>query len=145
MKVVIQRVSSASVSTAGNLVGQINKGLFLLVGVGQEDTVDKAHNLAEKLLKMRIMSDEDDKMNLSIADAQGELLVVSQFTLYADTSGGNRPSFVKAASPELARQVYERLIEKLKESGLKVETGSFGNYMDIDAKLDGPVTIVLES
>lgn len=145
MKLVIQRVSSASVSTGGNVVGQINKGLFLLVGVGQEDTVDKADSLAEKLLKMRIMSDSEDKMNLSIADAQGELLVVSQFTLYADTTGGNRPSFVKAASPDLAKQVYERLIEKLKESGLKVETGSFGNYMDIDAKLDGPVTIVLES
>ena len=145
MKVVVQRVSSASVSTGGNIVGQIGKGLFLLVGVGQEDSASKADALAGKLLKMRVMSDENDKMNLSIKDSQGEILVVSQFTLYADTTGGNRPSFIKAASPELAKQVYERLIEKLRESGLKVETGSFGSYMDIEAKLDGPVTIVLES
>lgn len=144
MKLVIQRVSNASVSTGGKVVGEIGKGLFVLIGVGQEDKPEVADALAEKLLKMRIMSDENDKMNLSIMDASGEILVVSQFTLYADTSGGNRPSFVKAANPDLAKEIYERFVENLRGSGLKVETGSFGNYMKIDAKLDGPVTIILE-
>ena len=145
MKLVIQRVKSASVSTQGEVVGEIGKGLFILVGVGQEDSVEKADLLAEKLLKMRIMSDPEDKMNLSITDVSGEILVVSQFTLYADTSGGNRPSFVKAASPDLAREVYERFVEKLKSSGLKIETGSFGSYMQIKTELDGPVTILQEA
>lgn len=144
MKLVIQRVSNASVSTDGKVVGEIGKGLFVLIGVGQEDKPEVADTLAEKLLKMRIMSDENDKMNLSIMDASGEILVVSQFTLYADTSGGNRPSFVKAANPDLAKEIYERFVENLRGSELKVETGSFGNYMKIDAKLDGPVTIILE-
>lgn len=145
MKLVIQRVSSASVSTGGNVVGEIQKGLLVLVGVGQEDKPEIADALAEKLLKMRIMSDENDKMNLSIADIKNEILVVSQFTLYADTSGGNRPSFIKAAAPDLAKQVYEKFVENLRESGLKVETGLFGSYMHIKTNLDGPVTIILES
>ena len=144
MRLVIQRVSSASVSSGGNVVGSINKGLFILVGVGQDDSVEKANLLSEKLLKMRIMSDENDKMNLSIIDVQGEVLVVSQFTLYADTSGGNRPSFVKAANPQLAKEVYEKFVESLRAQGLKVETGSFGSYMEITAELAGPVTIILE-
>lgn len=144
MKLVIQRVLSASVSTGGNVVGEIGKGLFVLVGVGQDDKPEAADVLAEKLLKMRIMSDENDKMNLSIVDMQGEILVVSQFTLYADTSGGNRPSFVKAANPDLAKQVYERFVENLRASGLKIETGSFGSYMQIKTELDGPVTILQE-
>lgn len=144
MKLVIQRVSSASVSTGGEVVGEISKGLFVLVGVGQEDSVEKADLLAEKLLKMRIMSDKEDKMNLSIVDVSGEILVVSQFTLYADTSGGNRPSFVKAANPDLAKEVYEKFVENLKASGLKVETGIFGSYMHIESNLDGPVTILQE-
>ncbi|MEK7521835.1 MAG: D-aminoacyl-tRNA deacylase [Patescibacteria group bacterium] len=143
MRLVIQRVSSASVSSGGNVVGSINKGLFILVGVGQDDSVEKANLLSEKLLKMRIMSDENDKMNLSIIDVQGEVLVVSQFTLYADTSGGNRPSFVKAANPQLAKEVYEKFVESLRAQGLKVETGSFGNYMNIKTELDGPVTILI--
>ena len=126
------------------MVGEIGKGLFVLVGVGQGDTIDKADVLAEKLLKMRIMADSKDKMNLSIVDVSGEILVVSQFTLYADTSGGNRPSFVKAASPELAKEIYDVFVASLKDSGLKVETGSFGNYMEIETKLDGPVTILQE-
>jgi len=99
--------------------------------------------LAEKVSKLRIMSDKEDKMNLSIKDVEGEILVVSQFTLYADTSKGNRPSFIKAGKPELANELYEYFIDKLKEREIKVETGEFGAYMEIGAELDGPVTIIL--
>jgi D-tyrosyl-tRNA(Tyr) deacylase len=144
MKLVVQRVKEASVKTVENnkTVGKIGRGYFVLVGIKKGDTSESAELLASKLLKLRVMPDENDKMNLSIKDAGGEILVVSQFTLYADTSGGNRPSFINAALPEEARKIYERFVEKLKESGIKVEIGSFGDYMEIDAKLDGPVTIL---
>ncbi len=145
MKLVVQRVKTASVKTDGKVVGQIDKGLFILVGVGIGDTVKKAEDLAKKVAKLRIMSDENDKMNLSVKDVSGEILAVSQFTLYADTSAGNRPSFVKAEEPEKARQIYEHFVEVLKNEGIQVETGKFGAYMFIDPVLDGPVTIVLES
>lgn len=146
MKLVVQRVKEASVKTVKNnkVVGKIGKGYFVLVGVKKGDSLDDAENLANKLLKLRVMSDENDKMNLSIKDAGGEILIVSQFTLYADTSGGNRPSFINAALPEDAEKIYEYFVNKLKEGGIKVETGSFGDYMEIDAILDGPVTIVFE-
>lgn len=142
MKIVIQRVKKASVSVSGEVVGKINIGLLLLIGIGEEDTEKEAETLAEKTLKLRIMADEKGLMNLSVKDVAGELLAVSQFTLYADTSGGNRPSFVKAAKPEKALPIYNCFVEKLKASGISVQTGRFGEYMEINAVLDGPVTIL---
>jgi len=142
MKIVIQRVKKASVSVSGEVVGKINIGLLLLIGIGEEDTEKEAETLAEKTLKLRIMADEKGLMNLSVKDVAGELLAVSQFTLYADTSGGNRPSFVKAAKPEKALPIYNCFVEKLKASGISVQTGRFGEYMEINAVLVGPVTIL---
>lgn len=144
MKLVIQRVKEVRVRVNGSIVGETGHGLFVLLGVGQEDKPEYADLLAEKLVKMRIIQDQQGKMNLSIKDVNGEVLVVSQFTLYADTSDGNRPSFIKAAQPNLARQVYERFVEQLEVKGVKVATGSFGEYMEIETVCDGPVTIVLE-
>ncbi|KKQ36352.1 MAG: D-tyrosyl-tRNA(Tyr) deacylase [Candidatus Woesebacteria bacterium GW2011_GWA1_37_7] len=129
----------------GEIAGKIETGLLVLVGVGKGDSNKDAEVLSEKLSKLRIISDNQGKMNLSLLDAQESVLAVSQFTLYADTSAGNRPSFIKAAEPKLARSIYNHFILKLKEKGLNVETGSFGEYMEIIAKLDGPVTIILES
>ena len=145
MRLVIQRVEGASVEVVETkeIVGKIGKGLFILVGVGEDDTEKDAEVLAEKLSKMRIMSDSRGKMNMSIKDVQGEVLAVSQFTLYADTSKGNRPSFIKAGEPKLAQRVYDHFVEKLRNLGVKVETGSFGDYMKIRAELDGPVTIII--
>lgn len=147
MKLVIQRVSKASVERNSDkkVVGKINSGLFVLLGIKKGDTESDAGFLAEKLVKLRIMADVHDKMNLSVIDSKSEILIVSQFTLYANTSGGNRPSFIDAEDPVKAKILYEYFIEKLKEKGIKVETGSFGDYMNISAVLDGPVTIVLES
>lgn len=144
MRLVIQRVKEASVKTVkdNKTVGKIKKGYFVLVGVKTGDTLGDAESLANKLLELRVMSDKNSKMNLSIKDGEGEILVVSQFTLYADTSGGNRPSFINVALPEKAKKIYEHFVEKLKESGIKIETGSFGDYMEIEVKLDGPVTIL---
>jgi len=146
MRLVIQRVNKASVERVSDnkIVGSIDKGFFILVGVGKDDELEDAKNLAEKVSKLRIMSDKQDKMNLSLKDVGGELLVVSQFTLYADTSHGNRPSFINAGLPEKAKEIYEYFVDNLKETGLKVETGSFGDYMKINAELDGPVTIIIE-
>ena len=141
----MQRVDNAEVRTEGRVVGRIDKGLFVLVGVSREDKEEGALFLAEKLAKLRVMSDEKGKMNLSIKDVEGKVLVVSQFTLYADTKGGNRPSFIKAGEPELALKLYTLFIERLKSLGIKVETGNFGSYMKISLGLDGPVTIVLDS
>ena len=142
MKLVIQRVTRASV-TAQDHFEEIGLGLFILVGVTQGDTEDVARKLAEKVFKLRIMKDSGDKMNLSNSDAGGEFLVVSQFTLYSDTSGGNRPSFVMAAPGDVARPIYEAFCDKLTELGGKVKRGSFGNYMKIETVLDGPVTIII--
>lgn len=125
-------------------MGQIGKGLFILVGVGHEDRAEYVSTVANKIANMRLMSDDNDKMNLSVKDAKGEMLVVSQFTLYADTSGGRRPSFVQAATPEVAEEIYQKFVESLKSEGIKVETGRFGSYMNIEAELDGPVTIILD-
>lgn len=145
MRLVVQRVSKASVrvSVSGEVVGKINKGLFVLVGVKKGDSKQDAEDLAEKLAKLRIMADENGKMNLSVKDVDAAILAVSQFTLSADTSKGNRPSFIKAAQPDLAEKLYEHFVNKLRKLGVKVETGEFGAYMKIDAELDGPVTIVI--
>jgi len=142
MRLVVQRVSQASVKVKDKIVGQIGKGLFVLVGIKKEDTNKEADTLAEKLSKLRIMADKEGKMNLSLEDMDAEMLVVSQFTLYADTSGGNRPSFINAALPDDAKKIYDYFVAKLKERGIKVATGSFGDYMEIETKLDGPVTII---
>lgn len=144
MRLVIQRVNNTSVSTGGKVVGKIERGLFVLVGVGEEDNEKKAEELAEKLSKLRVMADKDRKMNLSVNDVGGKILAVSQFTLYGNTKKGNRPSFIKAAEPKKAERIYNHFVEKLREKGIEVETGSFGDYMEIDVKLDGPVTILME-
>lgn len=145
MRLVIQRVKKASVRlSSGEIVGEIGKGYLVLMGVKKGDSQKETEALAEKLAKLRIMADKEGKMNLSVLDVGGEILVVSQFTLCADTKGQNRPSFIEAAEPAMAEELYEHFVAKLKEKGIKVETGSFGNYMEISAELDGPVTIVLE-
>lgn len=141
----MQRVKKATVSASGKIVGKINKGLFVLVGIKKGDMLKDAEVLSEKLSKLRVMADDQSKMNLSVKDVGGELLVVSQFTLYADTSGGNRPSFINAALPEEAKLIYEHFVSRLREKGVKVETGSFGDFMEIETLLDGPVTIILDA
>ena len=147
MKLVVQRVTRAKVTRVSDNVvtGEIGLGLFVLVGFKKGDSEETVKQLAVKLSKLRVMSDQEEKMNLSLNDVEGKVLVVSQFTLYADTSGGNRPSFIDAEDPAKAKVLYELFISDLKENGIKVETGSFGDYMKIDAEIDGPVTIVLES
>lgn len=145
MRLVIQRVSSGRVDIVGKTVGKIESGLVALLGVGQGDTEKDVQVLADKLSKLRIMSDKNGKMNLSVIDTKSSILVVSQFTLYADTQGGNRPSFINAGNPDKARVLYESFIEKLKSKGIDVQSGSFGEYMEIPLCLDGPVTIILSS
>lgn len=146
MRIVLQRVKSASVSIDDVVVGNINQGFLLLVGVGPEDTSDDASYLARKIAGMRIFSDENRKMNLSIDQIGGKILSVSQFTLFADTKKGNRPSFTGAASPEHATKIYEKFNETLRsEYGLTVETGEFGADMQVSLVNDGPVTIILDT
>ena len=146
MRIVLQRVKSASVSIEGTVVGEIEQGFLLLVGVGPDDTRDDASYLARKIAGMRIFSDENGKMNLSIDQVGGKILSVSQFTLFADTKKGNRPSFTGAASPEHAIKLYEEFNEKLRtEYGLTVETGEFGADMQVSLVNDGPVTIILDT
>lgn len=145
MRLVIQRVSQATLTAEDGFRSEIGEGLFILIGVTGKDTKETANKSAEKVFKMRLMADEEDKMNLTVKDVNGEFLVVSQFTLYGDTSDGNRPSFVNASRPEHAQPIYEAFIKKLHDLGAKVSTGSFGNHMDINPTLDGPVTILLET
>ena len=146
MRIVLQRVKSASVSIDEVVVGNINQGFLLLVGVGPEDSSDDASYLARKIAGMRIFSDENGKMNLSIDQIGGKILSVSQFTLFADTKKGNRPSFTGAASPDLATKLYEEFNELLRtEYGLTVETGEFGADMQVSLVNDGPVTIILDT
>lgn len=145
MKIVVQRVNKANVEVKGKTVGKIGKGLFVLVGVGKGDQLEDAKLLADKLTKLRIMADSKGKMNFAVNDGNWKVLAVSQFTLYADTKKGNRPSFIQAADPRKAERVYEHFVESLVGMGIGVETGRFGEYMKITAELDGPVTIVLDS
>lgn len=144
MKLVIQRVRQASVKVENRIVGEIKQGFLVLLGVGTQDTEETADFLVQKLTKLRVMEDENGKMNLSIKDTAGELLIVSQFTLYADCSSGNRPSFINAAKPEKANELYEYFIQKCKEENIKVEHGIFGANMQVELVNDGPVTILLE-
>ncbi len=145
MRVVLQRVSEASVSIAGRVVGEIQGGLVLLVGFSDEDVEENLDWMADKIRGLRVFSDEDGKMNLSLEDVAGDLLVISQFTLYGDTRKGRRPSFVHAAHPDLAIPLYERFLGLLKEKAPgRVESGEFGTMMDVALVNAGPVTLVLE-
>ncbi|MFN8577397.1 MAG: D-aminoacyl-tRNA deacylase [Candidatus Sericytochromatia bacterium] len=145
MKIVLQRVSYGSVKVDNTIVGEISKGFVILFGVGQEDTEKNADFLADKCLNLRIFEDEQGKMNLSINDIKGEILVVSQFTLYGDTKKGRRPSFVNAGSPEKAEELYNYFVKKLRESKLKVETGIFRADMKVEIHNSGPVTFILDT
>lgn len=145
MKIVIQRVSEASVKVNNEITGEISKGLLLLVGVEEEDSQEDADWLAKKIIDLRIFSDEEGKMNLSVKDINGEILCVSQFTLLADYKKGNRPSFIKAAKPEKAVPLFEYFKGLIKKSGLKTENGIFGADMKVSLLNDGPVTIVMDS
>ena len=145
MRAVVQRVSSSKVTVDGNVTGEIKKGLLVLLGVTHEDTSKDVDYIIDKVLNLRIFEDENEKMNLSLKDVEGELLVVSQFTLYGDCRKGRRPSFSTAARPELATKLYEEFIEKLRKEGIVTQTGHFGAHMMVDLTNDGPVTILLES
>ena len=144
MKLVIQRVKRASVEVNKEIVGKIEQGFLVLLGVGPEDTKENADFLVQKLIKLRVFEDENEKMNLSLKDINGELLIVSQFTLYADCTGGNRPSFTNAAKPDKANELYEYFIKECKKENVKVEHGIFGADMKVELLNDGPVTILLE-
>ena len=145
MKIVIQRVSCASVRVEGVIVGQIQQGLMLLVGVEEGDDKSDAEWLSKKILDLRIFSDSEGKMNLSVKDVSGDVLCISQFTLIAEYKKGNRPSFIKAAKPEKAIDLFEYFKELIKNSGLKVESGIFGADMKVELLNNGPVTIVMDS
>ena len=145
MRFVIQRVQHANVSVDGQIIGAINKGLLVFIGVTHADTREIADKMVKKLVNMRIFQDENDKTNLSLQDVNGQLLLISQFTLYADCKKGNRPSFVNAGNPDMANELYEYIIKCCKESVPIVEKGSFGADMKIDLLNDGPFTIVLDS
>lgn len=145
MRIVIQRAEKAKVSVDGEVVGQIGKGFMVLVGVGPEDTKQNADFLVNKMCNLRVFEDEQGKMNLSIKDVGGQILAISQFTLYADCKKGNRPSFTRAAKPEQANELYEYFMEEARKQGLKVEHGIFGAHMKVDFINDGPVTILLEN
>lgn len=144
MKVILQKVKKASVSVDNKIVGSIDKGYCLLVGVHKESTEEDARYLAKKIAQARLFEDENDKINLSLKDVGGSILSVSQFTLYADTKKGNRPSFTSAAGAEKANELYEKFNEYLKEEGVTVETGIFQTMMEVNIVNDGPVTIVYE-
>ena len=145
MRVLLQRVSYANVTVDGDLISSIGKGLLILAGVGQRDGEDQVRYLAEKVANMRIFQDEKGKTNLSILDVKGEAIVVSQFTLYADTRKGRRPSFTDAAAPEDAAPLIDRFVELLRGLGVPTQTGKFGVHMSVELQNDGPVTIWLEN
>lgn len=142
MKIVVQRISKASVEVQGRITAKVGKGMLVLVGISKDDNVEIVKKIAQKVLKLRIFPDNHRDINRSIEDIKGEILAVSQFTLLADTSKGNRPSFIKAAKPELAQKLFNIFVQELKKSGLPVQTGIFGEYMHINLINDGPITII---
>lgn len=145
MKAVIQRTTNASVTIDGSVVGEIDHGLVVLLGVTHEDTEQDVNYLVNKIINLRIFEDENEKMNLSLKDTEGSILSISQFTLYADTRKGRRPSFVHAAKPDEANRLYESFNEALRQEGIHVETGEFGAMMDVNLTNNGPVTIIIDS
>ena len=145
MKALLQRVSGASVSVGGEVVGRIGRGLVVLVGIASGDTEKDIQYLVPKIVNLRIFPDDEGRFNLSALDINGELMVVSQFTLLADTRKGRRPSFVEAAPPAQAEELFERFVAQAQATGLKVETGRFQQYMQVEIHNDGPVTILLDS
>lgn len=145
MKVVVQRAKDAQVTVEGDVVGKIKTGIMVLVGITHDDTETDAEYLAEKIAHLRIFEDESGKMNYSLLDIEGEVLSVSQFTLYGDCRKGRRPNYMNAAKPDYANKLYEMFNQKLKEKGLHVETGTFGAMMDVQFTNDGPVTLIIES
>lgn len=145
MKFLIQRVSQASVEADSQTLGQIQRGFLVFIGISQDDTEELADRMIRKLLGLRIFEDENGKTNLSLADVSGELLLISQFTLYADCKKGNRPSFVKAGNPELANHLYEYIISECQKQVPIVQTGSFGADMKVSLINDGPFTVILDS
>ena len=144
MRALIQRVTSASVKVDEKIVGKIGKGFLIFLGVYEEDTEEKIEKLTKKIVNLRIFNDENDKMNLSIKDVKGKILLISQFTLCADTRKGNRPSFVSAKNPKDANVIYEKTIESIRNEGIIVEKGIFGADMKVELLNDGPVTILLD-
>jgi D-tyrosyl-tRNA(Tyr) deacylase len=145
VKALIQRVTSANVTVNDEIIGEISNGWLVLLGVGRHDDGSEIQKLAEKILGLRLFSDHDGKFNLSVQDIGGSILVVSQFTLYADASRGRRPGFSEAAPPDLAKKLYERFIGVLRDAGISVATGSFGADMKVSLVNDGPVTVMLDS
>ena len=144
MKFVVQRVTEASVAVDGNVIGKIGKGFLVLIGVSDSDTKEIADKMVKKLLGLRIFDDENDKINLSLTDVGGELLLISQFTLYANCKKGYRPSFIEAGAPDMANEMYEYIVEKCRQQ-FHVETGEFGADMKVSLLNDGPFTIILDS
>ena len=145
MRVVVQRVTSSKVIVEGKVVGSINKGLNLLIGISKEDNEEDLLYLWDKIINLRIFEDENDKMNLSLLDVKGDILAISLFTLYGDCRKGRRPNFMEAEGGERANSLYNRFVELLKETNLKVQTGEFGAHMMVDIQNDGPVTLILDS
>ena len=144
MKLVVQRVKKAEVKVDGNIIGKIDKGFLVLIGIKVGDTKEQADYLVKKLCNLRVFSDENDKMNLRIKDVKGKLLIVSQFTLYGDCSQGNRPSFIEAARPEEANPLYEYFCNQCELNNIEVQKGIFGADMKVELINDGPVTIIIE-
>lgn len=144
MRIVLQRVNSASVTVNGEVCGKIGKGYLVLLGIGEDDTEAECRRLADKIINLRIFSDENDKINLSLEQVGGELLVVSQFTLYADCRKGNRPNFIQAAKPDVAEKLYNYFVEYCRSKGKNVEAGIFGADMKVELLNDGPFTVILE-
>lgn len=145
MRFIIQRVTKASVTVDGNVTGQIEKGFLVLIGVSEDDTKEIADKMIKKLIGMRIFEDENGKTNLALADVGGSLLLVSQFTLYADCKKGNRPSFIKAGNPQMAEEMYNYIIEQCKKEVENVQVGIFGADMKVQLLNDGPFTVLLDS
>lgn len=145
MRAVVQRVNSARVIVDGKVIGQIGKGFVVLLGVGLDDNETDIDYLSDKILNLRVFEDQNDKMNLSLLDVNGELLIVSQFTLYGDLRKGKRPNFMKAAPPDMAKDLYDKFVKKCTSYGIKVDTGEFKSHMEVELINDGPVTILIDS